>query len=253
MPRIIGLLVRAFGFGCVLLAPVGAAAACVTIVKPESRYQDCSFDPAVQTIRIYSRGPDGAPYLSFRRLATQLWQERRVLVFAANAGMFKEDYSAVGLFVEHGIERAPLSTRAGWGNFHLLPNGVFYLQGSHAGVLEANAYRQAELAVDYATQSGPMLVIDGALHPRFLPDSDSHKRRNGVGVDKQGRVHFVISERAVRFYDFARLFRDDLDCDNALYLDGTISSHYVPGEGREDRLFSLGPMIGVSELVTARP
>lgn len=183
--------------------------------------------------------------MSFDRLARHLWEARQILVFAVNGGMFHDDYGPVGLLVEDGLERAAISTRGGWGNFHLLPNGVFYMKDGRAGVLETSQYQARRMRADYATQSGPMLVIDGALHPRFIPDSDSWKRRNGVGVDRQGRVQFAISEGPVRFYDFARLFREELDCPNALYLDGTISSQYFPAERRNDRLFSLGPMIGV--------
>jgi len=109
----------------------------------------------------------------------------------------------------------------------------------------AEAYRDAGIKPRFATQSGPMLVIDGALHPRFLPDSDSLKTRNGVGVTKSGEVVFVVSKRPVRFHDFATLFLDGLDCPNALFLDGTISSLYAPEINRQDRLFPLGPIIAV--------
>jgi uncharacterized protein YigE (DUF2233 family) len=105
------------------------------------------------------------------------------------------------------------------------------------------------LKPDFATQSGPMLVIDGKLHPRFLPDSDSLKRRNGVGVSRDGMVHFAISENTVRFYDFATLFRDALDAPNALYLDGTISSVDIPAMKRRDSLFAMGPIIAVVDRV----
>jgi uncharacterized protein YigE (DUF2233 family) len=115
--------------------------------------------------------------------------------------------------------------------------------------METEHYRASGMAPDFATQSGPMLVISGKLHPKFLADSDSFKRRNGVGVDAAGRVHFAISEGAVRFYDFATFFRDRLGCADALYLDGTISSLYAPEIGRYDRLFPLGPIIAVTDLV----
>ncbi|MFY8098761.1 MAG: phosphodiester glycosidase family protein, partial [Allorhizobium sp.] len=115
-----------------------------------------------------------------------------------------------------------------------------------ASVMETKAFVASGVNPDFATQSGPMLVIDGKLHPRFLPDSDSFKIRNGVGVDAQGRVVMVVSRVPVRFYDFATLFRDRLACDNALYLDGTISSVFIAEENRMDRLFPMGPILSVS-------
>ena len=93
------------------------------------------------------------------------------------------------------------------------------------GVAETEAYLRARPSVDLATQSGPMLVIDGEIHPKFSPGS-SFKRRNGVGVPDDHTAVFAISESAVNFHSFARLFRDELNCANALFFDGTISSLY---------------------------
>ncbi|SCX76746.1 Uncharacterized protein YigE, DUF2233 family [Rhizobium sp. NFACC06-2] len=228
----------------------GQADFCRIMDHAGGRYTVCSFDPAKSTIRIYDRDHvSGQGYGSFAALSSALWRQHMFSVFAMNGGMYHSDYSPVGLFIENGIERSPISTGGGWGNFHLLPNGVFYLKGAAAGVLETQAYLAADSTPDFATQSGPMLVIDGKLHPRFLPDSDSLKRRNGVGVSRDGMVHFAISENTVRFYDFATLFRDVLHAPNALYLDGTISSVDIPAMKRRDSLFLMGPIIAVVDRV----
>lgn len=238
-----------------LLLPFAAEAGgqvdfCRIVDHAGGRYTVCSFDPAKSTIRIYDRDHvSGQGYRSFADLSSALWRQHMFSVFAMNGGMYHSDYSPVGLFIENGVERSPLSTRGGWGNFHLLPNGVFYLKDHKAGVLATEAYLAADPKPDFATQSGPMLVIDGGLHPRFLPDSDSLKRRNGVGVSRDGMVHFAISDNTVRFYDFATLFRDVLDSPNALYLDGTISSVDIPAMKRRDSLFPMGPIIAVVDRV----
>jgi uncharacterized protein YigE (DUF2233 family) len=169
-----------------------------------------------------------------------------VLLFAMNAGMYHDDRSPVGLFVDNGRVVKPAVTGGGWGNFHLLPNGVFLMKDGLAQVRETLAFEKSGVVPDFATQSGPMLVIDGKLHSRFLPDSDSLKIRNGIGVDATGRVHMVISKVPVRFYDFATLFRDQLGCRNALYLDGSISSAFIADQNRDDRLFPMGPILSVS-------
>lgn len=222
-----------------------AAQACEGNVFEGLPYTLCSVDPARSVMRIYHGDASGKAFGSFDSLIRQLWRERHYLIVAMNGGMYHQDLSPVGLFVEHGIERHAISTKAGWGNFHLLPNGVFWLKDGRAGVTETARYLKERRSADYATQSGPMLVIDGAIHPRFLPESDSLKIRNGIGVDAEGRVHMVVSEAPVRFYDFARLFRDRLGCRNALYLDGTISSLYAAENGRRDHFFPLGPIIAV--------
>lgn len=223
---------------------------CLRMEHAGAAYTVCSFDPSKTDIRLFSRDDiTGASYGGFAALSSALWRQHQFIVFAMNGGMYHRDLSPVGLYIDNKIEKTPISTAGGWGNFHMQPNGVFFIADGKAGVRETSAYLNANLKPDLATQSGPMLVIDGKLHPRFLADSDSFKRRNGVGVSSDGIVHFVISEDPVRFYDFATLFRDRLKTDNALYLDGTISSVDIPAAGRRDSLFPMGPIIAVVERV----
>ena len=226
--------------------PSLAQAACADVIDGDARYLACRFDPAREDIRLHLGSPEGDAYGGFASLRRQLWAERRVLTFAMNAGMYHGDLSPVGYFAEYGKVLKPAVTGGGWGNFHLLPNGVFLIKDGKASVKETKAFVASGLTPDFGTQSGPMLVIDGKLHPRFLADSDSFKIRNGVGVDADGKVHMVVSRVPVRFYDFARLFRDRLGCANALYLDGTISSVFIAEERRMDRLFPMGPILSVS-------
>lgn len=242
------LFSRAFIAGAALLSAgitAPASAACRDVRHLGEAYIACSFDPAMSDIRVYNKDQAGVPFRSFRALSLELRRRDQYLIFAMNGGMYHADLSPVGLHVEEAKEQAPLNTNTGWGNFHMLPNGVFHIAGGKAGVIAAETYRLAGIKPQFATQSGPMLVVDGAIHPRFLPDSDSLKTRNGVGVTRNGKVVFAVSKRPVRFHDFATLFRDALDCPNALFLDGTISSLYAPEINRHDRLFPLGPIIAV--------
>jgi uncharacterized protein YigE (DUF2233 family) len=223
-----------------------AEATCADIQDKAGLYTACRFDPADVDVRLHLADPGGRIYGAFDPLRRQLWAERRVLLFAMNAGMYHDDRSPVGLFVEYGRVAKAVVMGGGWGNFHLLPNGVFLMKDGRAEVVETLAYQKRGVTPDFATQSGPMLVIDGKLHPRFLPDSDSLKIRNGIGVDADGRVHMVISKVPVRFYDFATFFRDRLHCPNALYLDGSISSAFIAEQNRNDRWFPMGPIVSVS-------
>ena len=162
-----------------------------------------------------------------------------------NAGMFKEDQSPVGLYVERGQKLHGADTRAGVTNFHMKPNGVFWIGDGAAGVMETSRYLAAPPAARYATQSGPMLIVDGKIHPRIQPNGTSVKIRNGVGISNSGAVVFAIAEQPVTFDAFARLFRDGLGCRNALFLDGSVSSLYAPELARDDELGPLGPIVGV--------
>lgn len=211
-----------------------------------SRYVVCRFDPALTAIRLYNRAPDGRPFGYFEPLFRMLLSSGELPVFAMNGGMYEEDLLPVGLHVEDGRALNAANTHKGSGNFHLKPNGIFWLSKGRAGVSETSVFLKRRPYVDYATQSGPMLVLGGKLHPAFKPDSDSLKIRNGVGVDRKGMVHFAISEDAVRFYDMATLFRDRFGCPDALFLDGSISSVYAPELGRFDRFYPIGPIIAVT-------
>ncbi|MBE0453360.1 MAG: phosphodiester glycosidase family protein [Roseovarius sp.] len=231
-----------------LLAPLPAAAtSCRAITVEGVGYTLCEADAARDDIRLFLNDPaSDAPLGSFSNINRVLKPQGKRLAFAMNAGMYHADRSPVGLFIEDRRERAPLITSAGPGNFGMLPNGVFCISETGAHVIEAHRFAQLSPACRFATQSGPMLVIDGALHPRFLADSDSLHIRNGVGTSTDGRrVWFLISDAPVNFHRFARVFRDHLGAPQALYFDGKVSRLHAPGLNRSDLGFPLGPMVGV--------
>jgi prepilin-type processing-associated H-X9-DG protein len=176
------------------------------------------------------------------------------VAFAMNAGMFDADGEPIGYFVQEGDRLHTLNRAHGGGNFHLMPNGVFYGTGSewHVRATEDFAANVDERP-EFATQSGPMLVIDGNLHPAFDADGDSKKTRNAVGVDRAGRAHFVISEAPISFGKLARYFRDRLDTPNALFLDGSVSGLWDPGHDRMDDGPELGPLIVVEKAYPTTP
>jgi uncharacterized protein YigE (DUF2233 family) len=152
--------------------------------------------------------------------------------------------SPVGLFVSHERQLRPLNLADGRGNFFLKPNGVFFLTAAGPNIVRSAKYAAVQDPVLLATQSGPLLLEDGEIHPAFRAESKSKHIRNGVGVRGREAI-FAISNAPVTFYEFAKYFKDQLRCRDALYFDGVVSSLYYPELGRADSTVNLGPMIGV--------
>ena len=198
-------------------------------------------DPGKGTIRLIAAGKDEVPLRTFAEVMSRIPAER--VAFAMNAGMFDEDGRPIGLAVVDGVQHHAINLRDGGGNFHLKPNGVFVVRKSGtASIVTSEAYHPAA-DIAFATQSGPMLVIDGNLHPKFDVDGESRFIRNGVGIGPGGKPLFVISNEVVSLGKLARLFRDALHAKNALYFDGSVSSLWDPAAGRQDSGVPLGPII----------
>ena len=228
-------------------APAAAAGGVCAPLTHEGRGHVVCTVTAGAELRLWLRDPAGAVWGGFERLDAALRAEGTRLVFAMNAGMYHPDRAPVGLFIgDGGRPEGRLVTGAGPGNFGLLPNGVFCVREDGFAVIESRAFAAARPECRAASQSGPMLVIDGALHPRFLEDATSRFLRNGVGVSADGQTaHFAISDGPVTFHEFARLFRDVLDVPQALYFDGNVSRLHAPELGRADRGRRLGPIVGL--------
>ena len=238
------------------LVVIGSASAepCRHETFERAGYIVCSFDLAKDDLRMFWRNGEGAPYRTFPALAEALKTEGKTLAFAMNGGMYDEGFSPVGLYVEDGKELAQVNTKTVTGepqdipNFYKQPNGVFFIAGKAAGVTTTDAYLGAPSQARFATQSGPMLVIDGEIHPAFIEGSTDLKPRDGVGVSSPTMVLFAITEGRVNFHGFARFFRDKLGCQNALFLDGgSAPGLYAPELDRDDAPGhgGYGPIVAV--------
>ena len=231
-------------------------APCVSETYQGHDYTICRFDPSASDIRLFLKDDKGDVLGSFDAVNAKLAKEGKQLAFAMNAGMYHKDRSPVGGYGEKKNALLPNNTNSGPGNFHMMPNGVFWIKETREDYLEppevyldafvssTKSFEEGAHFVRDYTQSGPMLVIDGKLHPKFKAGSSSRKIRNGVG--KSGRhLIFVKSEEPVNFHDFASLYKDHLKAENALYLDGTISRLYALNLGRNDIGAKMGPIVGV--------
>jgi uncharacterized protein YigE (DUF2233 family) len=243
---VISITIRAAaaGFFLAQIFATEAHANCRTTTFEDVPMTVCEADPTKDDIRLWHTRPDGEVVGTFERLRAMLKEQGSKPGFAMNGGMYHEDRSPVGYFYGDEGEKQRVITSPGPGNFGMLPNGVFCIGDGFAIVIESRRFDAERPACNYATQSGPMLVIAGDLHPRFLPDSTSRFVRNGVGVTADGRVVAAISDRPVTFHRFARFFRENVRAPNALYLDGKVSRLFAPGLDRSDPGFPMGPILG---------
>lgn len=204
------------------------------IVVNAKIYADDSFltykvDLKKQDLKLYWKNDKGQNIGSIQNLKIWLEGENKTLDFAMNAGMYKKDNSPQGLYIEKQKVLVPLDTTKAAGNFYLKPNGVFYFTKKKTAVICTTQDFRNNEKIEYATQSGPMLLIDGQIHPEFKKGSANVNIRNGVGILPDGKIIFVLSKKEINFYDFANYFKS-LGCRNALYLDGFVSRAFIPSE-----------------------
>jgi uncharacterized protein YigE (DUF2233 family) len=197
-----------------------------------------------QDLKLYWKDDKGQPLKSIQRLKELVESKQQQLLFAMNAGMYMTDNTPLGLFIQNGKTIKPLNKRSGTGNFYLKPNGVFYIDSENNPVICATEKFIDNGKIKFATQSGPMLVIDGAIHPVFEQGSKNVNIRNGVGILPNNKLLFAMSKKEINFYDFANYFKN-AGCKNALYLDGFVCRSFLPEKNWVQLDGNFGVIIGV--------
>ena len=213
----------------------------------DTRFAFTVVDPAKAEINMHLKDGRDSLYRKLAPLVKELEGKGREVLVAMNAGMFLGDRSPMGLYVEGGKKLKPLNRRTeATGNFYMQPNGVFAVRPDHTAFISTTEKFPVLAEVRCATQSGPMLVIDGAMNKQFTKGSTNVHLRNGVGIRKDGHLVFAISKEAVNFHDFAAFFLAQ-GCVDALYLDGFVSKAYMPAQGLRQLDGQLGPLISVTK------
>jgi Predicted periplasmic protein len=208
-----------------LLTPLTSLAC--TLTDPSLSVQSYTVDAQHERIAMYWQKENGKAFGSLYSLLAEINGSGRVQM-AMNGGIYDKAYAPLGLYIEKGKKRVALNRASGGGNFFIRPGGVFFLKGEQAGIVSLDALKSTK-GLDYAVQSGPMLIENGVINWRLKPSASSRKLRNAVGIDKQGRAVFMLSARETNFYDFACYAKSRLNVRQMLYLDGTISKMYQKG------------------------
>lgn len=214
-------------------------------VSDDERFISYEVDLQKQDLKLFWKDNKNELFRNFKNLKTWLNAHQQELVFAMNGGMYKTDNAPLGLFIEDGKTISAINKLSGDGNFYLKPNGVFYTTyNNSAAICQTGSFVNTK-KIKYATQSGPLLVINGNIHPAFNPASTNLNIRNGVGILPGNKIVFAMSKRAINFYDFAKYFKD-LGCSNALYLDGFVSRTWLPEKQFEQVDGNFGVIIAVT-------
>lgn len=232
--------------GLLILLTAGLIAFSTKLHLIDDKILSYSIDPKTQNLQFYWKNDNGETLKSIQNLKNYLERKNLTLTFAMNGGMFNKDLSPQGLFIKDKEVLSALDTADGNGNFYLKPNGVFYISTDNVPFVCKTTNFENNGKVKYATQSGPMLIINGKIHPAFKDGSANLNIRNGVGILPDSRVVFAMSKTEINFYDFAKYFQS-LGCKNALYLDGFVSRTYLPEKNWIQTDGNFGVIIGVSE------
>lgn len=205
-------------------------------------------DTRQQNLQFYWKDNTGQAFKSIANLKTWLDTNGHQLIFAMNGGMYKSGNLPQGLYIENFATLAALDTLTGKGNFYLNPNGVFYiLTDNTTGICKTKQFENNG-NVKYATQSGPMLLVDGQINSLFVNGSKNLNIRNGVGILSNNKTLFAMSKKEINFYDFAKYFKNK-GCKNALYLDGFVSKTYLPQQKWIQTDGDFGVIIGLTEKI----
>ena len=191
----------------------------------------------------YLKNNQGQFIHNFGNLKTYVESQQKTLLFAMNGGMYQKDFSPQGLYIENQKLIQKIDHANGGGNFYLKPNGIFYLTMNHEAKICKTENFKNDKHIKYATQSGPMLVIDGQIHPAFIKGSSNVNIRNGVGILPNLQIIFAMSKKEINFYDFAEFFKS-IGCQQALYLDGFVSRTYLPEKNWIQEDGNFGVIIG---------
>ena len=232
-------------FAILIFLTIGILISATKFSTNDQQFVSYIVDLKKKDLKLYWKDDNNRNLKSIQNLKLWIEKKNKKLEFAMNGGMYKKDNSPQGLYIENGKTLMALDTTSGNGNFYLKPNGVFYISSKNIAVIVTTENFKKH-NIKYATQSGPMLVINGQIHSAFTQGSTNLNIRNGVGILEDGKVVFAMSKEEINFYDFANYFKK-IGCKNALYLDGLVSRAYVPSENWVQTDGNFGVIIGVTK------
>ena len=202
----------------------------VTVWDPGAACEDVPpsvvvrIDPERHRFSIYHYRDEGLG----EPLMIHQWQQRTNAIVLFNAGLFREDYSYMGLLLKNG--RSVGSKR------HPQWQGLFVAEPITPGIKKA---RVIDLAVESFTEERPLyreaaqslMLLDQGGEPR-VRRSGKRAHQMVVGEDQDGRILLIRPAEAVALWELARCIRQRLPAlVRAMAMDGGSSSDLLFGPG----------------------
>lgn len=212
------------------------------------------FSAAPAQLRLLWQDSEGKNYVYLRSAAKALQTAGETPLMLMNAGIYTQDYQPAGLWIENGKQLRELNQREGAGNFHIQPNGVLWFDDQSVGIMTTHAWAAQALPAQFAVQSGPMMIIDGKINSRFIKNLSSPHKRNAACINQEGALYLIISAHIARDSEWPSFYRMSeallsFGCQQALYLDGTISHYYAIGQSD---WFHWRPFVGMIAIVESK-
>jgi uncharacterized protein YigE (DUF2233 family) len=170
-------------------------------------------------------------------MSTNDWMQQGHPLAIINGGYFDQQFNATALVVSNGQVFG--QSYAGFGGMLTVDSlGSLSLRSLHQ-----QPYNPKSQRLEQATQSAPMLMLDGR-RTQFNADA-SQTRRSVVAMDKQGRLLFIVSPNPIFSLDELadQLVSSDLSIETALNLDGGSSTGlYVKGDSSQISIDSFAKL-----------
>ncbi len=99
-----------------------------------------------------------------------------------------KSYAPLGLYIENGQQKVALNLASGEG-ISLFVGGVFYGAGDKVGIVRLDAFKTSK-EIQFAVQSGPLLMENGVINRVFIPTSPHVKFVTVLGLINMGTPCF---------------------------------------------------------------
>ncbi len=160
-------------------------------------------------------------------------------VCISEVGFYDNGGNHIGLLQKEGQQISGIDiASSGKGNFYLVPNGVLSFDSLTIQITESKEYNTRTLQEENSIQSGPLLIMNGKLHPKLNLFSPNKHGRSAICTITQNNERFILFVTAldpVNMYTFSVLIKQRFNCDFALLVgSGNTCTNFSPSRSSCD-------------------